>query len=149
MKRTLVTSAFLLLTLLSFAQNANGKFIGVWWNEEKSSRIEVFEENGKIHGKVVWLKNNTNPDGSSPRTDYNNPDTKLQSRKLIGTRILTNLTWDKGDNEWEGGQIYDPKSGKTYSCYAVLQKDGTIYMKGYVLGMPFLGKSTIWTRYSN
>jgi uncharacterized protein (DUF2147 family) len=29
----------------------------------------------------------------------------------------------------------------------VLQKDGKLFLKGYVLGMPFLGKSTLWTRY--
>lgn len=134
---------------MAFAQNANKKIVGTWWNEEKTSRVEVYEENGTIYGKVVWLSDNTNKDGSTPRTDYNNPEAKLKNRKLIGVRILENLRWDADDNEWDDGQIYDPKSGKTYSCYAELQKNGKLFLKGYVLGMPFLGKSTLWTRYSN
>jgi len=145
MKATVMTLFFAAATLLGKAQN--NKILGIWWNEEKTSRIEVFEKDGKIFGKVVWLKEDNNPDGSKPRTDYNNPDAKLKTRKLVGVQILKNLRWDADDNEWDSGEIYDPKSGKTYSCYAELQKDGGLFMKGYVLGMPFLGKSTVWTRY--
>lgn len=134
-----------LLSMNAFAQNQT--ITGIWWNQEKTSRVEIFEEKGKIYGKVVWLKDNTNPNGSTPRKDYNNPNDKLKSRTLIGTRILNGLTWDTDDNEWEDGEIYDPKTGKTYSCYAVLQKDSKLFLKGYVLGMPFLGRSTLWTRY--
>ncbi len=136
-----------LLCFALFSQAQNKKIIGVWWNQEKTSRVEVYEENSKIFGKIVWLEDNKNKDGSTPRTDYNNPKIELQKNKLIGTRILKNLRWDAEDIEWSKGEIYDPKTGKTYSCYAVLQDDGKLYIKGYVLGMPFIGKSTLWTRY--
>lgn len=145
MKNLKITLVILCLTL--FAQAQNKKIIGVWLNQEKTSRVEVFEENGKIFGKVVWLENNKNKDGSSPRTDYNNPKTELQKNKLIGTRILKNLQWDAAESEWSKGEIYDPKTGKKYSCFAVLQKDGKLFIKGFVLGMSFIGKSTLWTRY--
>lgn len=145
MKSTTLT--LLLVAASFFVKAQNSKILGVWWNEEKTSRIEVFEKDGKIFGKVVWLKDDSNPDGSKPRTDYNNPEAKLKSRQLVGVLILKNLRWDADDNEWDSGEIYDPKSGKTYSCYAELQKDGGLFMKGYVLGMPFLGRSTVWTRY--
>lgn len=147
MTKTVITTALICFAFLAKAQNANKKILGIWWNEEKTSRIEVYENKGMIYGKIVWLKNNTNPDGSSPRTDYNNPDENKRDRKLIGQRILIGLAWDEDDNEWDDGEIYDPKSGKTYSCYAELQKDGKLFLKGYVLGMPFLGRSTLWTRY--
>ena len=147
MKKGTLAVLALLFTITLNAQNK--KITGIWWNEEKTSRVEVYEENGKIYGKVVWLSNDTNPNGTSPRTDYLNPDGKLKTRKLIGVRILKNLTWDADDEEWTDGEIYDPKSGKTYSCYAELQKDGKLFLKGYVLGMTFLGKSTLWTRHSN
>jgi uncharacterized protein (DUF2147 family) len=145
MKNLKITLVLLCITLFTQAQNK--KIIGVWWNQEKTSRVEVYEENSKIFGKIVWLEDNKNKDGSSPRTDYNNPKIELQKNKLIGTRILKNLRWDADDTEWTKGEIYDPKTGKTYSCYAVLQNDGKLYLKGYVLGMPFIGKSTLWTRY--
>ena len=137
----------LLLCVAVLAQAQNKKIVGVWWNQEKTSRVEIFEENGKIYGKIVWLEDNKNKDGSSPRLDYNNPEPELQKRKLLGVRILKNLRWDADENEWDSGEIYDPKTGKTYSCYAELQKDGKLFLKGYVLGMPFIGKSTLWTRY--
>lgn len=145
MKSTTLT--LLLVAASFFVKAQNSKILGVWYNEEKTSRIEVFEKDGKIFGKIVWLKDDSNPDGSKPRTDYNNPEAKLKSRQLIGVVMLKNLRWDADDNEWDSGEIYDPKSGKTYSCYAELQKDGGLFMKGYVLGMPFLGRSTVWTRY--
>lgn len=150
MKTALLALFYLLLPTHSIwmqSNNPNSKITGVWWNEEKTSRVEVYEKNGKIHAKIVWLKDNTNPDGSTPRKDYNNPDTKLRQRLLIGCDILSDLRWDEKEKEWDSGEIYDPKSGKTYSCYAVLEKNGTLFIKGYVLGMPFLGRSTTWTRY--
>lgn len=145
MKNLKITLVILCFTL--FAQAQNNKILGVWFNQEKTSRVEIYEENSKIFGKIVWLENNKNKDGSSPRTDYNNPKTELQKNKLIGTQILKNLRWDADDSEWSKGEIYDPKTGKTYSCYAVLQKDGKLFIKGFVLGMSFIGKSTLWTRY--
>lgn len=145
MKYLKITAVLLCFTLFSQAQNK--KIVGVWWNQERTSRVEIFEENNKIFGKIVWLENNKNKDGSIPRTDYNNPKTELQKSKLIGTRILKNLQWDADDSQWSKGEIYDPKTGKTYSCYAVLQKDGKLYIKGYILGMSFIGKSTLWTRF--
>lgn len=145
MKHLKITIALVCFTLFTQAQNK--KIIGIWWNQEKTSRVEIFEENSKIFGKIVWLENNKNKDGSTPRTDYNNPKIEFQKNKLIGTRILKNLQWDADDSEWSKGEIYDPKTGKTYSCFAVLQKDGKLYIKGFVLGMSFIGKSTLWTRY--
>lgn len=149
MKYTKLVFLAALLCASSFvAKSQNNKIIGIWWNEEKSSRIEVYEEKGKIYGKIVWIKVNTNPNGTAPRTDYLNPDEKLKTRPVIGVRILTDLVWDADDQEWTDGEIYDPKSGKTYSCYAELQKDGKLFLKGYVLGMTFIGRSTLWTRYN-
>jgi len=145
MKNFKITVMVCCFTILMQAQNKT--ILGVWWNQEKTSRIEVFEDSGKIFGKIVWLADNKNKDGSTPRTDYNNPKPELQKNKLIGTCILKNLTWNADDAEWNKGEIYDPKTGKTYSCYAVLQKDGKLYIKGFVLGMTFIGKSTLWTRY--
>lgn len=145
MRHLKITIVLLCFTLFSQAQNK--KIVGIWWNQEKTSRVEIFEENSKIFGKIVWLENNKNKDGSTPRTDYNNPKLELQKNKLIGTRILKNLVWDADDSEWSKGEIYDPKTGKTYSCYASLQNDGKLYIKGFVLGMSFIGKSTLWTRY--
>jgi uncharacterized protein (DUF2147 family) len=146
MKQAVLT--FLFAALLYQASAQNKKIVGVWWNQEFTLRAELYEKEGKIHGRIVWLKEDSNPDGSKPRTDINNPDKKLATRKLIGATIMHNLHWDAEKKEWHSGEIYDPKSGSTYSCYAHMQSDGTVYLKAYVWGMPFIGKGTVWTRYT-
>jgi uncharacterized protein (DUF2147 family) len=139
----------LLILLLSFKALAQkqDQLLGVWFNEEKDGKVEVFKKaDGEYCGKIVWVKNDFNDDGSKPKRDRKNPDEKLRSRQVNGLVVLTSLKWDANDKEWEGGQIYDTKSGKTYSCFCKLQPNGTLYFKGYVLGMTFLGRSTVWTR---
>lgn len=136
----------LLVGFHSFAQKPDD-LVGVWFNEEKDGKVEVFKKaDGTYSGKIVWVKNDFNEDGSKPKRDRKNPDEKLRNRVLSGLVILNGLRWDASDKEWEGGQIYDTKSGKTYSCYCKLQPNGTLYFKGFVTGMPFLGRSTVWTR---
>lgn len=56
---------------------------------------------------------------SGPPVDAKNPDAKLRTRPLVGVAVLFGLTPD-GDG-WKG-QIYDPKTGKTYR--AVVARDG-------------------------
>jgi uncharacterized protein (DUF2147 family) len=136
----------LMIALPSFGQKADD-LVGIWFNEEKDGKVEVYKKaDGKYYGKIVWVKNDFNDDGSKPKRDRKNPDEKLRSRQVNGLVVLTSLKWDANDKEWEDGQIYDTKSGKTYSCYCKLQPDGSLYFKGYVLGMTFLGRSTVWTR---
>ncbi|RZK99674.1 MAG: DUF2147 domain-containing protein, partial [Hymenobacter sp.] len=50
-----------------------------------------------------------------------------------------------GDDKWDNGKIYDPESGKTYSCYMKLESANTMEVKGYI-GFSLIGKSQTWTR---
>ena len=137
--------ALIVLGSFSIKLTAQGEILGTWYNEEKDSKIKVYKENGKYFGKVVWIKNNTNDDGSSPKLDSKNPDTSKRTRAIIGTQILKNLKWDSDDQEWNQGVIYDPKSGKTYDVYARMEAANTLYLKGYI-GFTLIGRSTLWTR---
>lgn len=141
--KNLLLLALLVVGGWAYGQKADD-IVGIWWNEEKDGRVEVFKKGDKYYGKIEFIKKNENPDGSSPKKDLNNPDEKLRDRVLMGTVILKDLEWD--GEEWEDGEIYDSKSGNTYSCFARLQKDGTLYFKGYI-GFSLIGRSTIWTRY--
>jgi len=144
MKFKLIWIAILALGLKGMAQNPDF-ILGVWFNEEKDSKIEVYEENGKYYGKVIWIKNDQNDDGTKPKLDKKNPDTELQKRRIVGTLILKDLVWDADDDEWDDGEIYDPKSGKTYSCYGEVESKNELFLKGYI-GFSLIGKSTIWSR---
>jgi uncharacterized protein (DUF2147 family) len=138
--------AFVLMILListgkMFAQNAD-KIVGVWLNAEKDAKVEIYKTGDKYYGKIVWGKNIYEPDGKTARTDIKNPDPKLRSRSLVNLVILNNFKYD--DGEWNGGKIYDPKSGKTYSC-VMRFKGNNLEIKGYV-GITLLGRTTVWTR---
>lgn len=133
---------FVLACLLSsnlYAQANPDAILGIWFNEEKDAKIKVYKENGKFYGKIVWHK--TGPDISA--YDENNPDPELAKRKKVGLVILTDFEFD--DGQWEEGDIYDPKKGKTYSCVIKLQKDGSLHVRGYI-GFSLLGRTTYWTK---
>jgi uncharacterized protein (DUF2147 family) len=127
--------AILFIANISFAQSANS-ILGKWLSEKKESKIEIYQQGGKYYGKIVWTKT----DGIK---DDKNPDATLKSRPLLGLLILTNLESD-GDNEWDNGKIYDPVSGKTYSCNASLV-DGKLRLRGFV-GISLFGRTSVWTR---
>lgn len=142
--KTIIIS--LLLTLCSISANAQAdKILGTWLNEPKDAHIEVYKSDGSYYGKIVWLKNPKAPDGNGPKLDVNNEKESLQSRTIMGINILKDLKWDEDDNEWDDGEIYDPRSGSTYSLYARLEDTNTLFLKGYI-GFSLIGRSTTWTR---
>lgn len=67
----------------------------------------------------------------------------FKGKKIQGLRFLWGLKKD-GNNEWDGGSILDPKSGKIYKVKATL--DGNkLHVRGY-LGVSLLGRTQIWIR---
>ncbi|WP_040664386.1 DUF2147 domain-containing protein [Nafulsella turpanensis] len=145
MKKTLMKSGLLMafVVLLSFSARAQSPddITGLWWNAEKTAKIEVYKEKGKYFGKIVHLVE-PNENGK-PKVDKENPDAKLKNRKLDGLVILEDLEYDE-DNEYEDGKIYDPKSGKTYSANAELNGD-KLDLRGYI-GISLIGRTSTWER---
>ncbi len=131
---------FLIIVLQAQAQSADA-IIGLWYNTEKTAKIDIQKTGSIYSGEIVWLKN-PNPDGK-PATDKNNEDQNLRNRPLVGLKLLDGLTYAKGI--WKDGEIYDPNSGKTYSCELKLQSKEVLEVKGY-LGFSFVGKTVEWTR---
>jgi hypothetical protein len=90
---------YFLIVLLSisidcFAQTSITE--GLWTNEAQDMRIQFYEKNNVIFGKLVWVKDSLDENGEIRRDIYNeNP--KLRSRKIIGIDILTGL---KGKAQW-------------------------------------------------
>lgn len=137
---------FLLVILLAFikpafSQNADA-ILGTWLNEEKDAKIQVYKTGDKYFGKIIWLKQPTEGDGKTPRKDKKNSSEALRNRPILDLVILSKFTYD--DGEWEDGEIYDPKSGKTYSSNMKL-KGNKLEIRGYV-GISLLGRTTAWTR---
>ena len=119
--------------------------VGLWYAEGGAAEVQVFPCADELCGKVVWLRSPLGDDGCELRDD-NNPDFSLRNRDIVGLVVLTGLR--PSDDEaaaWNGGTIYDPASGHTYSCYARLENDNRLFLRGY-LGIRLLGRTTTWTR---
>ena len=134
--------AIFLLPVMSQSYSADA-ILGKWLNEDKDAHIEVYIENGKYYGKIVWLKDPIDEETGKPKVDDENPDENLQNRPIIGLVILKDFIFD-GEKEWEDGTIYDPKNGKTYSCYMKLDEEGILKIRGYI-GISWIGRSSYWT----
>ena len=146
MKKYLFTTIAILFVPL-FLQAQASKIEGTWYNDDKTSTIEIKKgSDGKYAGKITWL-DEPNENGK-PKVDDDNPDPKLQNRPIMGLTIVENFKYDSKKKRWIDGSIYDPKNGKTYDCFAWFE-DGnynSLYIKGYVAGIKVLGRKTIWTK---
>jgi uncharacterized protein (DUF2147 family) len=115
--------------------------IGLWKAED--AKIEIFDEEGKLAGRIAELDEKYTKDGQE-KTDIRNPDPSKRDRKLIGLVFMRGFT-PAGPGKWEGGTVYDPKTGNTYS--ASLEYDGgkTLKLRGYLL-VSLIGRTAVWTK---
>jgi uncharacterized protein (DUF2147 family) len=141
-----MASFILIASLISFeaySQNKADGVIGIWLTSGKEpAKIQIFKSGEKYYGKIIWLKNPT--ENGKQRTDGNNPDKSKRNNPIIGLLMLTGFKFD-GDDEWKGGDIYDPESGKTYSSYMYIKDNNTLKVRGYV-GVSLFGRTETWTR---
>ena len=126
-----------------FSQQISDDICGIWLEEKKESHIEIYKINDVYYGKIVWLANPTNADGSI-KLDKENPDSKLKNRNILGLEIIKNLEFI-GSNNWGNGQIYDARTGKTYELNARLKSKDILLLRGF-LGFSLIGKTTSWSR---
>lgn len=132
---------FLLFSSMVHAQK--NKIEGIWYNQEKTAKIEVFKDaKNKFWGKIVWLKEPL--ENGKPKLDKNNSDKKKQSEPLIGLFVLKGFE-QVGDNNYENGTIYDPKNGKTYNCNITYKSANLLNIRGYI-GISLFGRTAVWTR---
>ena len=125
-----------------FAQTKDA-LVGKWLVASGDAQIQIFTSGGKFSGKIVWLKK-ANDSAGKPATDDKNPDKTLAKRPILGLNLINGFTYaDKG--VWEGGTIYDPKTGKSYSCKITMINENQIHVRGFV-GISLLGRTETWSR---
>lgn len=134
MKRIILVLSVVMIAFSLFAQSSD-PIVGKWENSSKEGRVEIFKRGDKYFGKLYWIKD-------SSKKDEKNSDKSLRDRKIEGLEILTNFT--KKGNTYEGGEIYDPKSGKTYSS-KMTPKGDKLEVRGFV-GVSLLGRTEVFTR---
>ena len=105
------------------------------------SVVVVWEENGKLYGRIDRLVN-PDPNDSDPRCVRCSGD--LKDRSLVGLRIIWDLT--KNGDQWSGGVIVDPNSGKAYRCSIAVTDGGKkLRVRGFI-GFSLLGRTEYWLR---
>lgn len=137
MRKLLLTSAFSLLGVLSFAQ-IEGKWKTID-DETKQAKsiVEIYKKSdGKYYGKVSQLL--IKP--ADPNCTVCKDDRK--GKPILGMEIIRGLK--KDDDEFTGGTITDPKTGKTYKC--TITRDGDkLNVRGYI-GLSLIGRTQTWQK---
>jgi uncharacterized protein (DUF2147 family) len=124
-----------------FSQNKD-IILGKWLNASGEAHIQIYQNGNKFSGKLVWLKAPLDVN-RKPMLDKENPKNELTKRPILGLIFLKDFIYK--DGIWEGGTIYDPKTGKTYSCKISAEGMDKINVRGFV-GFSMLGRTEIWTR---
>jgi uncharacterized protein (DUF2147 family) len=138
----LLAALLSILLPVSFAEAGQAASpVGLWKNDDAT--FEIFENQGKLDGKIVALREPRTPDGRD-KTDIHNPDASKRVRPIIGLVFLSGFT-RKSDTRWENGTIYDPKSGNTYTSFMELEGAQKIDVRGFI-GISLIGRTQVWTR---
>jgi uncharacterized protein (DUF2147 family) len=153
--RILALAAIAAFTALPAQARDGADVFGKWLTESTNAQIELHRcadpARGIVCGKVVWLRNATNPDQTPAASveqvsDVKNPDPALRTRRILGLEFLYGFQ-PAADEQgtYEGGKIYNAEDGDTYSARIKLENPDKLVLRGYVL-MPLLGKSQTWSR---
>lgn len=149
MKKTIFITLILVTLTSQFIssfrtfENPSDAIVGIWLTAgEDNAKVEIYESNSKYYGKIVWLQNPIR--NGVKALDVNNPDESKRKNPILGLQIISGFEYNADDNIWEEGKIYDPQSGKTYSC--IIRKEGNkLKVRGYI-GFSLLGRTEIWTK---
>ena len=119
--------------------------VGTWKNIDDTTGqamalIQITESGGKLEGKIIKVLKSD--DGPNPVCKA--CDGERKNKPVEGMTILWGLSKD-GD-EWNGGQILDPKNGKIYKAKMSLDDGGLkLNVRGYI-GFSLMGRSQVWQR---
>jgi len=152
MKRMAIFVGVIVLLCLSgsaFAQNPDA-ILGKWLNGKKTGQVEIYKENGKYFGKLIWLKEPVYPASDKKgmagqtKVDRENPDLSRRTQPLLGLVLLRDFDFVQ-DVLWERGKIYDPENGKDYRCKMTLTSPDVLRVRGFI-GISLIGRTEVWTR---
>lgn len=142
MRAAFIGIVWLLLAAPAWAEPPSADAVtGVWLVSAGDGYVQIFEEDGRYHGKTVGAPPG---EGDPDAKDEHNPDPKKRDRDLLGIRILEGFEYD-GDGEWVDGRAYDPDNGKTYDAKMWLEEPDTLKLRGYI-GISLIGRTETWTR---
>jgi uncharacterized protein (DUF2147 family) len=119
---------------------------GYWLNPEQGWVVESRACPTGICSYLVGFRMvHPHPPGFIPR-DERNVDARLRNRPLCGIQLSGGFDpKKKRNNKLEGGWVYDPETGGTYSAVLTLVDTNTVKLRGYV-GIPLFGRTVTLNR---
>ena len=107
-----VACALFLMTGFASAEEADA-VLGQWYTdaEKKDVVVEFYKDNDLYSGKVVWLKN-PNEDDGTPKVDDENPDEARRNDPILGMNLVKGFSY-KGKISWPAATTMIPTTAKT------------------------------------
>ena len=147
MVKALLFISFLLTSITFQAQNSDrivGTYRVIGDKSKEVSNVKITNQGGIYQAQIVWLEHPTDAQGQL-KTDTKNPDATLSTSPVNDVVVIKGIKYDSKNNQWTGGTIYDPASGKTYDVLVEFQDDTNLKVRGYK-GTPAFGKTMIWKK---
>ena len=137
MNKILVAILILFGLNFGFSQDIFGKWktIDDETGEEKSI-VNIYEENGKVYGKIVEILNPSRKNALCDKCENEN-----KNKPILGMKIIDGLK--KDEDVYEGGTILNPSNGKIYKCRLKLEDPLTLQVRGFVA---FFYKTQYWQK---
>lgn len=137
MKKHLLTGIALVFSCLSFSQ-IEGKWRTIDdETKQPKSIVEITKNpNGTYSGRIVQLLLKPESETCVKCKD------DRKNKPLIGLEVIRGIK--KDGNEFSGGTITDPKSGKTYKTI-LTPKGNLLDVRGYI-GLSFIGRTQTWQK---
>ena len=117
---------------------------GFWITPDHGAVVHIEPCDSGLCGNLVGLRTD-NKSGEVPK-DSHNPDPAKRDTPRCGMTLMGSLkpVQDR-PAKWEGGWVYDPESGSTYTAEMQLDGPDTLKLRGYI-GISLFGRSQVWTR---
>lgn len=106
-----------------YTTSSGDAILGEWIDDLRTVKISIYKENALYHAKVLWLKES--------------------ALARIGSSLMRNLAY-VGDNSWEKGMLFYPRTKTWYQCNCTLANKSLLKLRVFS-GLPLFGK-TIYFR---
>ena len=143
-KKTLFALAGFLFSTQIFAQDISGLWHSI---DDKTGTSKAIleirkDKNNAFIAKIIKI---TPRPGYTPKETCVNCPAPYTNKPILGLDVLTGLQFDR-QNQYKGGKILDPLTGKIYSMSAKLSPNGKrLQMRGYI-GVSAIGRRQTWIR---
>ncbi|MBS9768090.1 MAG: DUF2147 domain-containing protein [Flavobacteriaceae bacterium] len=139
MKKYVITLGLLLFVGMLNAQSIFGKWKTID-DETKQAKsiVKIYEKDGKAYAQIITLLDEAKKGSLCKECSGKN-----KNQPIEGLVIINGL--EKDGDEWNGGKILDPKTGKEYKCYLSLANPNKLKVRGYI-GFALLGRTQYWER---